>query len=81
MIEVQSRYFYFEIGDIVFLRVYNEPNRGMVTGIMIRETTSIYMITWGDGNEKFHSHLELSREFEPYYPQSSSLTNESQNNG
>lgn len=76
MIEVQSRYFYFNIGDIVFLKVCNEPNRGMVTGIIIRETTTIYGVTWGDGNEKFHSHLELSIEFEPYYPSTNQVIEE-----
>lgn len=60
---VRSR---FRVGDVVYLKVCDEPKRGMVTGICIRSEV-IYYVTWSNCTETVHHDCELSAEFVPCF--------------
>ena len=58
----------FQLGDIVFLRVCEERDAGMVTGICLRpDNTVIYYVSWGSGGESGHYAIELTDSFLPAF--------------
>lgn len=57
----------FWIGDIVYLIVADEEERGIVTSVDFKEASELYQITWGSGGVTYHSEFELTREFIPTY--------------
>lgn len=63
---IHSRYGF---GDIVYLRVRQDKNCGMVTGLHVRQTGVSYSVTWEDGVERGHFECELSSEFTPRFDQ------------
>lgn len=60
---VRSR---FRFGDVVYLKVREEPVKGMVTAVCIRTSVS-YFVTWSNCTETCHADCELSAEFIPDY--------------
>jgi hypothetical protein len=55
----------FWFGDIVFLKVAQDRNPGMVTGVILRGNNSTtYEVTW-DGGVTLHYDMELTTEFVP----------------
>lgn len=63
------RHAVYWIGDIVYQRICEEPTKGIVTGVIVRVTGLVYLITWASGCESSHYDFELSTEFVPDYPQ------------
>ena len=61
----------FRIGDIVYLKVDGDPNRGMVTGIMIRQSGLCYYVSWL-ATESCHFDCELTAEYVPNFDQPAS---------
>ena len=58
----------FWIGDVVYLIVNNEPERGMITGVMFNANNSItYEVTWAGGSSTWCYDVELSTEYVPDY--------------
>lgn len=55
------------IGSVVYLRMRDEPMRGLVTGYHVWPDQLSYAVTWGNGNETTHFAIELSAEFEPHF--------------
>ena len=60
----------FWFGDIVYLKVCDEPDRGMVCGVNLRPGNMVtFAIQWGSAIGE-HYGFELTREFVPQYPKS-----------
>lgn len=57
----------FVLGDIVYLKIREEREPGMITGITVRPGTHIYHITWEDGCEATHYEIELTDTYEPKF--------------
>lgn len=58
----------FSLGDTVFLKIREEREPGMVTGIVIKPDSYLnYCVTWQDGCEHTHYELELTDTYEPSY--------------
>lgn len=58
----------FDLGEIVFLRVRDEPEPGMVTGFCCALNNCLtYYVSWPSGQELRHFAQELTREFIPSY--------------
>ncbi len=53
----------FALGDIVFLRVREDRQQGMITGIIIRPGFYVYLVSWSCGAEMPHFEIELTAEF------------------
>jgi hypothetical protein len=51
----------------LYLRVRDEPIRGMVTSIHVHPGSVLYYVTWGDGESSPHYDIELSSEYMPEY--------------
>ena len=51
----------FKMGQRVY-SVLNAEARGIVTGLLYRPTTVLYLVTWSDMREMEHSDIELSEE-------------------
>jgi hypothetical protein len=51
----------FTLEEIVYLKI-DEDAKGIVTGIIYRPTGTMYMVTWGMGNEQHHYACELTTE-------------------
>lgn len=52
----------FQIGQTVYHKL-NSEHPGIVTGILFRPSSVIYIITWGcDKNEKYHYDVEITEE-------------------
>ena len=49
----------FPIGSMVYLKADDEPRRGMVTGILLRPTGPVLLVTWAGGDERHHYACEL----------------------
>lgn len=49
----------FPIGSMVYLKADDEPRRGMVTGILLRPTGPVLLVTWAGGDERHHFACEL----------------------
>lgn len=53
----------FWFGDVVYLRVRETANPGMITGVLVRPGPSVqYGVTWSDGHECYHYAEELTHE-------------------
>lgn len=48
----------FNLGDIVYHRIGD--NKGIVTGIVFRPGSVMYLITWQNLDEKWHHDIEFS---------------------
>lgn len=48
-------------GDIVYHKTTSE-HKGIVTGLLMRPSSTLYAVTWDDLEEKFHSACELTTE-------------------
>jgi len=57
---VRSR---FKCGDIVYHKMATEAEKGMVVGLMLRETHVSYWVSWSDRTETHHFDCELTSEF------------------
>lgn len=57
----------FGFGDVVYLRCRDEPLRGMVTGLHVRQDQIAYAVSWGTGQETSHYEMELTSEFSPHF--------------
>lgn len=57
----------YDLGAIVYLRIKDERQPGMVTGFTVRQNAVIYLVSWPDGNERGHYEMELSSEFVPNF--------------
>jgi hypothetical protein len=57
----------YAIGDVVYLRVRDEPVRGMVVRLTYFPGGFLYGVTWGNGNDTFHYGIELSTQYVPDY--------------
>ncbi|WP_165231393.1 hypothetical protein [Aquisphaera insulae] len=57
----------FGVGDIVYLRIDDEPTRGMVTGVSVTATAELYHVLWPNRSETRHYDIELAGEFVPEY--------------
>ena len=57
----------FGLGERVFLRMAEERQRGLVTGVMVVPGSLTYRVSWGDGRDTNHYAFELTREHEPDY--------------
>ncbi len=55
----------FWVGDVVYLRVADEPMRGMVTSVNIRQAMVTFEVTWGTTAASWHHAMELSLEYVP----------------
>lgn len=49
----------FHIGDTVCLKVDEEHEPGIVTGILFRPSWVIYYVSWGSRQETIHYDIEL----------------------
>lgn len=59
---------HYWLGDIVYLRMADEPRRGMIACVLARLGGSfIYDVAWGNAQETRHYAEELSREFVPVF--------------
>jgi hypothetical protein len=54
----------YDVGAIVYLKVHDEPVKGIVTGIGIRPTSVFYNVRWATGQEDGHFGIELTSERE-----------------
>lgn len=60
--------FAYLIGDIVYLKVHDEPTRGMVTDIDVHPCGVVYHVCWGDTRATtLHYDFELTAEKPPPY--------------
>jgi hypothetical protein len=59
---IETKYW---LGDVVYLRVNDECKPGMVTGVNIRPSGTLYAVTWRGGSENLHFELELTGEYVP----------------
>lgn len=57
----------YQLRDIVYLRVCDEKERGMVTGIVTRENGVTYLVSWPNREETSHFAFELSSEYIPQF--------------
>ncbi len=57
----------FPIGSFVYLRMRDEPLRGMVVGYNVRPDHVLYAVTWGNGQDTYHFAVELTATYEPEY--------------
>ncbi len=58
----------WDFGTVVYLRVQNEPRKGMVTGYVVHGGGGFsVLVSWGDGSETRHYALELTTEYLPDY--------------
>lgn len=55
----------YAIGDVVYLKMRDDPIRGIVNGYHVRPESILYAVSWGDGNESIHYAMELSRDHVP----------------
>lgn len=56
----------FWFGDVVYLRVHDEPRKGMVSRVQLSPGGSVlYTVTWGDRTDSYHYAAELAAEYEP----------------
>lgn len=51
----------YQIGDIVYSRVESDA-RGVVVGIIFRQTGVMYLVAWNTSGEERHYDCELQRE-------------------
>ncbi len=60
----------FELGDIVYLRLSDDPMPGIVSGIgfYIDSTRPMYIVSWGDRTTDRHYEAELTTEHVPHFP-------------
>jgi hypothetical protein len=56
----------FELGQRVYLKAGGEF-RGTVSGLVIRPTCNVYLVTWQDATERSHFSIELTAEKIPEY--------------
>lgn len=61
MVTFTSRY---GIGEVVYLRLRDEPKRGMVTRVQFNGV-ALYEIAWADASSSWHYEVELSNEYVP----------------
>ena len=61
------RVFPWDFGTIVYLRICDEPDRGMITGYAVKPEGVVCFVTWSNREEKLHYPFELSTEFVPEY--------------
>jgi hypothetical protein len=59
--------FDFKLGDIVYHRMNDDKNKGMITAINFRMTGVLYEVTWGSNNSSWHYQMELTDEYLPDY--------------
>ena len=52
-------------GETVFLKVREERVAGLITGYILRPGSTVYCVTWGNGQETNHFGFELAAEYEP----------------
>lgn len=52
--------FEFNLGDIVYLKVDDDSDKGQITGIVLRPGHHMYCVSWPDKNETRHFAIELT---------------------
>lgn len=55
----------YGLGDVVYLRLRDEPQRGMVTRVEFRGSGAFFEVSWGSAISSWHYAIELSSEFVP----------------
>ncbi len=72
---IESAYW---IGDVVYLRVADEPLRGMITQVMFAGDNSqaSYNVYWGDKSSTWNFGMELTTEYIPEYARTDNETDD-----
>lgn len=52
----------YDLGEVVYLKLADEPKPGMICRISILPGGEAYHVTWGDYAETTHYAMELTRE-------------------
>lgn len=56
----------YGLGDVVYLRLRDEPQRGMVTRVEFRANGGAFFeVSWGSATSSWHYAVELTNEYVP----------------